>query len=602
MVSSVGFLLGVIHLFIWLRDRRQLSILLAAIMATAAGALALLELGMMTAPSPGAYQTLVFWTVIAIFAILVPMTWFVSIYLGTAQRWLAIAITALWVVNVVLNFASPGNGLFLSLTALRIETTFWGESFVVADGVVNPLKYASDFASLLILIFVADASLRAYRRGLRREALVIGGSILFFILVAGVHTPLVDAGLVRTPYMISFAFIAIAVAMSAELVDQVVRTAAYGRELSSWEKKWRSLLNEIHLAVVGLDRNGRVDYVNPFFREIAGFSEAQLLERSAASLVPDSHLARFEQWLAEAPKSGPRKGIQFPIETASGERREIVWSTVTLRNGNGEYGGMLSIGEDISEQLKARRELHRTQLEIEHLTRALILGELGSTLAHELNQPLAAILSNAQAAQRMLKQAPLNLNEIREILSDVVADDRRAGEVIARMRSMLKSGKAATEIFELNAAIREVLGLIEGERKKFDTAIDLQLASGPLRVNGGRVEIQQVVMNLLVNALRAVAQQPPEDRRIRIETSGAGDAVLIAVEDSGPGVSKAVARRIFQPFVSTGTAGLGMGLAISRRIVTAHDGSIELSKSNLGGARFEVTIPSYAHEEEAVDA
>ena len=122
------------------------------------------------------------------------MTWFVSVYLGTARRWLAITITALWGGHVLLNFLSPGNALFTSLTGLRIKTTFWGESFVVADGIVNPLKYAADVASILILVYVVDASLRAFRNGLRRKALVIGGSIVFFIVGAGVHTPLVDAG------------------------------------------------------------------------------------------------------------------------------------------------------------------------------------------------------------------------------------------------------------------------------------------------------------------------------------------------------------------------------------------------------------------------
>ncbi len=604
MISSVGLLLGVIHLLIWLRDRQQLSLLLAAIMASGAGALGLLELGMMTATSAEAYQTLVFSTILAIFAIVVPMTWFVYLYLGTAQRWLAIAITGLWIGNVIVNLATPegANALFTSITALRIETTFWGDSFVAADGVVNSWKYFSDFASLLIVIFVADAAVRAYRCGLRRKAIAVGGSILFFIVVAGIHTPLVDAGLVRTPYMVSFSFIAIAVALTIELVDQVVRSAAYGRELASWEKKWTSLLNEIHLAVVGLDRRGRIDYVNPFFRETSGFSEAELLERPATRLVPKSHLGRFRRWLAEAPDSGPRKGIQFPLETASGEKREIIWSTVSLRDSNGEYSGMLSIGEDITDQLLARRELHRTQLEIEHLTRALILGELGSTLAHELNQPLAAILSNAQAAQRLLKQGNPNLDEIQEILTDVVADDRRAGVVIERMRSMLKKGKAEYEVFELNDTVKEMLTLVEGERKRVDAAIELELALSPIMVSGGRVQIQQVIMNLVVNALWAVAPKPLGNRQIRIESSCSADEVLIAVEDNGPGVSKALERRLFQPYVSTRTTGLGMGLAISRRIVMAHDGSIKLSKGNLGGARFEVTLPLSLRKMEAVDA
>ena len=602
MVSSVGLLLGVIHFFVWLRGGQQLAWLLSAIMAFAAGVLALLELSLMTQTAPEGYQRILFWNNVAIFAILVPMTWFVYVCLGTAQRWMAITITAAWVFGIMINFVMPGNLAFSSVSTVYFETTFWGERFAMAKGTVNPFKFVADLASLLIVIYVAMATWRAYRRGLRRRGLVIGGSILFFIIVAGVHTPLVDAGIVKTPFMISFSFIAIAMAMSVELVDQVVRTAAYGRELASWEKKWTSLLNEIHLAVVGLDQNGRINYVNPFFRETTGLNEAQLLGRPAAKLVPKSHLSRFQQWLSAAPESGPGTGIQFPLETASSERREIVWSTVSLRNGDGEYAGMLSIGEDITDKLRARKELHRTQLEIEHLTRALILGELGSTLAHELNQPLAAILSNAQAAQRLLKQENANLDEIQEILTDVVADDRRAGEVIERMRSLLKKGTAGSEVFELNDTVKEVLTLVEGERKRVDATIELQLSLSPIMISGGRVQIQQVIMNLIVNALWAVAPKPLGNRRIRIESSCSADEVLIAVEDNGPGVSKALERRLFQPFASTRTTGLGMGLAISRRIIMAHDGSIKLSKGNLGGARFEVSLPLSARRMEAVDA
>ena len=591
MVSSVGLLLGVIQFMVWLRDRERTAFLLAAIMASAAGSLALLELELITSRSVADYQKIVWWNNVAIFAILVPMTWFVYLHLGTARRWLATAITAAWVFGLLVNIAMPGNLTFSSVTALRIETTFWGERFALAEGVQNPFKFVAELASLLIAIYVADASVRAYRRGLRRQALITGGSILFFILVAGVHTPLVDAGLVKTPFMVSFVFTAIALAMAVQLVDEVARAALYGRELEAWQTKWRSLLNEIELAVVGLDRDGRINYVNRFFRTLSGFSHAQLLGRPAASLAPSTELAEFERWLAAVPGRVPRPSTRFPVKTASGEHREVVWSTVMLRNGDGAYDGLLSIGKDVTKELRTQGELHRTQREIERLTRAIIIGELGSTLAHELNQPLAAILSNAQAAQRLLGAEPADAEEIREILADIVADDRRAGDVIDRMRSMLRNGEVERDKFELAAAIREVLVLIEGERKKHDVAIAFEPAPEPLEVWGGRIQIQQVVMNLAMNALRAVSNLPAEDRRVRIEAFLAGHTVSIVVEDCGPGVPEEIAPRIFEPFVTTKDAGLGMGLAISRRIVETHGGRIRLATGNLGGASFEVALP-----------
>ena len=591
MVSSVGFLLGAIHLMIWLRDRRHVAYLLAAIMASAAGVLALIELALMTSATPAGYQKIVLWNNIAIFAILVPMTWFVYVYLGTARRWLAIAITVSWTVCLLVNFVMPGNLTFSSVTALDVETSFWGEPFVVAEGVENPFKIVADITSLLIMIYVADASIRAFRLGLQRKAIVIGGSILFFIVVAGVHTPLVDAGIIRTPFLISFSFIAISFAMTVELIDQVSRAAVYSRKLTEWERKWSSLLNSVHLAVVGLDREGRINYVNPFFSALIGLPEEQLVDRPATSLAPSSELARFRRWLDGVPKKSVGPAVRFPIETVSGERRDLDWSTVPLRDADGTYDGLLSIGEDITDYLQSQDELHRSRQEMEHLTRAIILGELGSALAHELNQPLAAILANAQAAQRLLKSEAADLGEIREILADIVADDKRAGAVIDRMRRMLSSGDVANEAFDLNAAIREVLDLVEGERKKREVAIEFKPARGRLALWGGRIEIQQVMMNLVLNGMTAVCEHPPGDRRIRIATSRADHTASVTVEDSGPGVPEDIAQRIFEPFVTTKDAGLGMGLAISRRIVEAHGGHIGQASSILGGARFEVSLP-----------
>ena len=407
---------------------------------------------------------------------------------------------------------------------------------------------------------------------------------------------MVDAGLIRTPYIISFTFSAIAVAMTMELVDRVVQAASYGRALATWEKKWTSLLNNIHLAVVGLDREGRINYVNPFFSTLTGLSEEQLVNRPAASLAPSTEMARFERWLDELPKKSVSTSVQFPIETVSGERRDLDWSTVPLRDTDGTYNGLLSIGEDITEWLQAQDELQRNRQEMERLTRAIILGELGSALAHELNQPLAAILSNAQAAQRLLQAEAADLGEIREILADIVADDKRAGEVIDRMRRMLKSGDVVNEEFDLNAAIREVLDLVEGERKKRDVAIEFKPAGARLKLWGGRIEVQQVMMNLVLNGISAVCERPPGERQIRIETSRADRTASISVDDSGPGVPKDAAQRIFEPFVTTKDSGLGMGLAISRRIVEAHSGEIGQAVSDLGGARFVVTLPISAAE------
>jgi signal transduction histidine kinase len=463
--ASACMMLGLIHLLFWFRDRKSYVYLLSSLMAFSAGVSAVLELGLLLTESLDTYRILMRWENVAIFMILVPMVWFIQVYFHTGRCWLALTITLLWSAGLVVNFLSPHSLTFIEVSELQRLPAFWGEVYTVPLGTENPWKLLADVASLLIIIYVGDASVRLWRQGGRRTAVVIGGGILFFIVLAGVHTPLVDAGIVATPYMISFAFLAIVVAMSYQLAADAMRAAQYAQEL------------------------------------------------------------------------------------------------------------------------------HQSQKALERLARANLLGELSSAIAHELNQPLGAILNNANAGRRLLGSETANLAEIREILDDIVRDDTRAADIIQRLRKLLQTGTVVHEPIDINVVLQETIDMLDSEIRDQGVALALAFEKGLPVVQAGRTEIQQIVINLVFNALAALRDTPAGQRRIHIRTARHNDSVSVTVSDNGSGIPEEDLPYIFDAFFTRKADGLGMGLAICSRIIEAYGGRILTENVATGGASFSFTLP-----------
>lgn len=231
---------------------------------------------------------------------------------------------------------------------------------------------------------------------------------------------------------------------------------------------------------------------------------------------------------------------------------------------------------------RAEREARKALADLAHINRVAEMSELTASIAHEINQPLAAILANASAARRMLGKQPLDVDELRATLEDIIADDRRAGEVIRRMRALLKKGEVQRSTHDISEIAREVVRLVSNDAQLRDARIELCPAPEPLLVVGDGVQLQQVVLNLVVNALDAVAGQPPERRLVRVCTGAADGKVELRVEDSGKGFAEGEIERIFDAFFTTKKEGMGMGLSISRSIVESHGGQL-LAASRAGG-------------------
>ncbi len=236
-------------------------------------------------------------------------------------------------------------------------------------------------------------------------------------------------------------------------------------------------------------------------------------------------------------------------------------------------------------EAKARENLAM----VARMNRASALGELIASLAHEINSPLGAILSNAEAAQGSLSRR--DEAEARACVDDIVHDATRAGEVIRRIAAVLRPEQVPAPL-DLGASIRHALGLLDAVARDRGVAVDVEIAPALPRVDTDPVQLVQVVVNLVMNALDAVAGEPPSRRRIRVSAGSRGDGVALRVEDSGPGVPPADRARVFDPFFTTKPRGVGMGLSVSRSIVEAHGGSISVSDAKDGGAAFEVVLPA----------
>lgn len=464
MLAATSLILGLMHAALWVR-RRDPALMFAAVMALASGLLAFSELAMMHTTEVGRFAALLRLSHLPIAGALVAMIWYVNLRLGTGRRGLAWTITILWTFSLVVNFMSPASLVFREIDSLNRLTTFWGEEFSLATGPSNPFKYVADFSSLLIMIYVIDAAVAAWRRGRRHSAAVIGGSITFFIVVAGIYTPLVDAGIARTPSIISIAFLAIMLALSWE----ITRDAARSRDVA--------------------------------------------------------------------------------------------------------------------------HELDQTRDEMDRLMRANLLGEFASTIAHELNQPLTAVLANAQVARRYLGADPPQVDDAREMLDLIIRDDKRAAEVIGRLHGLVARGKVERTELDLNEVVEETVDLCSRKIRDQGVTVKLDLTPGLRPVMAGRVELQQVVLNLLHNALQSLGRIGSHGRQVQLATKALPDGVRLAVEDTGRGFTEGDNRDLFNPFQGDREGGIGMGLSICRRIIEAHGGSIRAEKVARGGARFVVDLP-----------
>jgi C4-dicarboxylate-specific signal transduction histidine kinase len=252
----------------------------------------------------------------------------------------------------------------------------------------------------------------------------------------------------------------------------------------------------------------------------------------------------------------------------------------------------IGTGSDVTERKRAELLAEEQLRELARLNRAVTLGELSGALAHELNQPLTAILTNADAARRFLARDPSNLAPVRQSLDEIITADRRAADVIRRLRAMLKQGDVVRQPLDLNEVIRDAIGFAQGDLTARKVRMVVSLATDLPQVVGDRVQLQQVLLNLVLNACDAMAATPAAARQVIVATAAdLPEGVRVSVSDFGPGVPADKIDRLFEPFFTSKPDGLGLGLTICRSIVTAHGGRLWLANNPDRGATFHFVLP-----------
>ncbi len=342
--AGACLVLAVVQGLIWLRQDRQTrswAHLLIATAALGAAVNALFEIGVLQATSQASLRWHTRHMHVSIAVVIVSLVWFLAIRPNTTRRWMAWAITNLWGFSLIANYLADHSLTYRKVTALKQVALPWGETYTLAQGIVNPWKIIADMASILFVIYVADASIRFYRQGDRRRALVVGGSVGFFILV--------DAGIIESPVIISLAFLAIVCALALELSSDILKVDSLTPEVTANEDRWQSLLENVQLAAVGLDRSRCVTQVNPYLCRRLGYTPEELIGRPwLETCVPESE----REPVQKAFKQELHHQFVNDLQTRAGERYTFAWSNVQLPDSE-----ILSVGEDITDRLSAEQSL-----------------------------------------------------------------------------------------------------------------------------------------------------------------------------------------------------------------------------------------------------
>jgi PAS domain S-box-containing protein len=385
--------------------------------------------------------------------------------------------------------------------------------------------------------------------------------------------------------------IAILKLLASQASTALENTRLY-RDLAEREAKIRRLVDANIIGIFIFDFEGRIIEANDAFLRIAGYDRDDLASGRVrwTDLTPPEWRDRHARAWAELEMAGTVQPYEREYLRKDGSRAPALIGSARIDAGGNEGVAFVL---DLTDRKRAAEALREVQMELAHASRIATMGELTASIAHEVNQPVAAAVTNAEAALRWLSARPPNLEEVRQALARIVKDGTRAGDVIGRIRELVKKSPPRKESVDVNEAIREVIEFTRSEAVKTGVSVRTELADSLPRIEGDRVELQQVVLNLTLNAVQAMAALADGVRDLLITTAQTeSNDVLVAVNDSGPGLAPDSAERIFDPFYSTKPGGLGMGLSISRSIIEAHEGRLWVTANQAGGTTFHFTVPT----------
>jgi PAS domain S-box-containing protein len=420
----------------------------------------------------------------------------------------------------------------------------------------------------------------------------VGGTLVFFIVCAVANAGLVSAGVLRMPFIVSFPFLGMLAAMGYELSRDVLSAGYLARDLGENQKRMALAAEAANLGIWVRDLGSDEIWASDQWRALFGLAPSERLELTGIlqRLHPDDRES-LRQTLASALTRRGGHETEYRIVLPDGQVRWIASRGRVECNAGGKPILVRGVSIDVTARKQAEQETLLLRQEIAHVGRVSMMGQLASALAHEINQPLGAILRNAEAAELFMQNEAPDLAEIRAILADIRKDDQRAGTVIDRMRALLKRHDLDLRPLDLGEVVQEVAAVVRTDAASRQVKLQVDVPGDLPPVRGDRVQLQQVLLNLIINGMDALSGTREEDRRVNVSArlDGAQD-IEIAVSDSGPGIPAEQLTHVFDSFFTTKKDGLGMGLSISRTIIQAHGGRLWGDNNDGGGATFRFTV------------
>lgn len=560
--------------------RRQLNRihLLFALLCLLAAALTLARAGAYQAQTAQTLAEMRRWEVLAGSLFLSLFPWFIAKLTGVRPRGLLNGLTLFWSLIITVNLMLPFGIQFVVPPVLKYFVLPWGESVVdLRDDQPGFWLSLTWMGIFIVLAYSLYACLMQYRLGMQKRALSLARGLIVFICFI-LFDALVDWRLVDFVNVTDFGFLAMMVLMDMELLS----------ESRDEYRRMNAVLNHLPVAICLKDLQGRFQLINREFEDFFHVNNADIHNKTAFDLFAGKQAEAFladdllalelrkeiesKQMLEHDGKSRILHTYRFPLLRPDGSPYAV--------------GGAFI---DITESREKDEALNKLRQQVWHVDRVASTGALAGSLAHELSQPLSAILNNAQAGLRFMARESIDVEEIREILSDIVRDDKRAGAVINGLRSMLQQREIPHANVDLARCIEEVIELLHSEFVRLNIVVDRALETG-LTARANKTQIQQVLLNLMINAIEAMAEQPGE-RALKILLSRAEAKAQISICDNGTGIPEGKLERIFDGFYTTKPQGLGMGLEVCRSIIEIHRGAIWAENNPDRGATFYVTLP-----------
>ena len=384
---------------------------------------------------------------------------------------------------------------------------------------------------------------------------------------------------------------------SSLLITGLVRRARRLGEAAALKDRLQVIIDTIPAMVWSNSPDGSSDFLNKRLRDYTGLT----LEEGRGwawmdALHPEDR--PMDNWRTVLAAGEPFEK-EVRLRRAGGEYRRFLLRFVPLRDEHGNLVEWYATSTDIEDLKRAEAELRQrearlrdAQLELAHANRVTATGQLAASIAHEVSQPIAATLTNANAARRWLAVEPPDLEEVHQALDRIIRDGGRASDIIGRIRALVRKEPPRSDQLDINEVTLEVIALTRSELRGGGTSLQTQLSDGLPLVLGDRIQLQQVMLNLVLNAVEAMGgvSETARDVAIRTEQDGSG-GVLVAVQDSGPGLKSGSLNRLFDPFYTTKPGGMGMGLSICRSIIEAHGGRIWATPNSPQGAVLQFTLP-----------